>query len=602
MSGIVGAFHFDKTQRIEPSILQRSHDAIRSFGLDGGGIVSVAGCGLGQAQSRLDEAHGTGSPMWDAERRLVAVFDGVLRGRRELEETLDKHGHRLRTKTQVELVLAAYRQWGVDCVDHLEGTFALAVFDRRAHTLYLARDPVGVRPLYIYQDTGRLCFSSGVQGILSQDRIPRILDPRAAEDFLAVGFFPRGQTGLRDVRAVAPGHALYADRHRFREWAYWRPEFRSERGHNLVQHVHLFLSVLDKTTEPVTNESVTALSGGVGSAVVAAATHDAGSRIPAVTVHRKWADERRAAAETAKALDIPYSEVEEPAITPDAWLNLVTDADGPVDANGAGWMTLAQALASKASIAWTGAGNGWIFGSSARYRSACRRRPWIFSAPAMARRWLGLGDALEGLAPNPSVQAAPVASERWSLRHRRLYTADFRYGLGDYRPGAPRAPAYEDLSVLAALQRRDVTSTLPYGLLAILARIERLTGMQLRHPLADVRVIDLLFRTPDRYRLDVDSDRVILRRAARRWLPPQVTQRPAISSRAPVAAWLRGPLMEVAQAELFSDQRTGLFAGDALRRAWYRLLLGGSQEARTLWRVAAFEAWARRTLRSPADR
>ena len=597
MSGILGAFHFDRTARIDPVALKRWHETLRPWGPDGGATVSVAGCGLGQTRRSSDEPAGDGSPWWDSERRLVAVFDGQLRRANDLRSELEQHGHRFRGATQAELALAAYRQWGTACVDHLEGAFAVAVYDRRAHTLFLARDRLGIRPLFAYRDPLKLCFASNTQGILTQPGIPRVLDPQAVEDFLSYGFVPGSRSLLRNVRPLGPAHAMLADRHGVREWSYWQPNFQPDRSRNLEQQAQALVGEVESAVGEHQPSAVVALSGQLGSAVVAAAAkRQWHTSVHTVTVRQLTDDGGVSAEQAARSLAANHTTEGGLAVSPDLWRALSSDGEPPVDAHVMAWLMLAKGLARHGAVALTGVGAGLVFGSGPRYRAAVRidqLRRRVFGqsgAERFGRTWAGrrVGEPIE-------VRFARRAADR---THRSWYTQDFLRGLRGY-DSAEQWRAWggsDELEPLSRLQRVDLLTTVPAFLMAGAERVERHSGLRWKHPLLARTIVDHVSRLPQRYRLDVDHDRVVLQRAARRLLTPQIIQRPDRPIAGAPAAWIRDGLRSPIEQSLFDEVSSGLFAPEALRTAWYGLTLGRGRSSVGLWRVAALEAWIRNVL------
>ena len=591
MSGIVGAFYLDKTARIDPDRLQQSHAAIARWGPDGGSTVSVAGCGLGQSRWASDEPNGDGSPFWDAERRLVSVFDGVLRTPGALKRSLEAQGHRFRSETQSELVLAAYRQWGIKCVDHLFGAFAFAIFDRRAHAVFLARDRVGHRPLYLHRGADRVCFSTGLDGLFAWGAVPRVLDPEAADDFLTLGFVPGPATLLRDVRTLPPGAALYADRHQVQQWSYWAPNFEPDRTKNLEQSARALIETVDGAMAAPPPGSVVALSGGLASGFVAASA--ARAWVPptrAVTVVGWGAtEEALPASETAGGLDLHHASVRDTSPVQELWSKLLEDGEPPFDPMTLAWFRLGQGVARVGTTAYTGLGSDLVFAGETRYRRVLRSHELKAQIGRITRGGLG-----RGAAATPASLQGAFTRRVGTSAHRSWYAQDFLRGLKGHVPfGAPQCGAVDGLSRLQSL---DWTTAVPAHLHRS-ARLEIHTGLRLRHPFLDRSVLDLVGRSPERYRLDADHDRVILRRAARRSLPAALTERASRPIVPPSRTWLAGPLRDRIQIALFEAPASGLFQAKALRQAWYRMVLGDGRGAVSLWRIAALEAWLHRALR-----
>ncbi|HEU4650361.1 MAG TPA: asparagine synthetase B, partial [Croceibacterium sp.] len=204
MGGIAGIFHCGTTKPVDPARVGRMCDALAHRGPDGSGVWTAQGIGLGSSRLAVIGSTGSAQPLRSADGRAVLVFDGGISNLRQLRRELGALGAESGTEGDGEVVLAAWRRWGVECLPRLHGAFAFALYDAQARTLLLARDRLGVKPLVMAQlADGSLAFASELKGLLAHPLLRREVDPRAIDDFLAWGFIPDHRSILKGVAKLA---------------------------------------------------------------------------------------------------------------------------------------------------------------------------------------------------------------------------------------------------------------------------------------------------------------------------------------------------------------------------------------------------------------
>jgi asparagine synthase (glutamine-hydrolysing) len=215
MCGIAGIFHPDVPKPVDPARVRAMCDVLAHRGPDGSGIWTAPGVGLGHRRLSIIDLDGGAQPMASADGALVVSFNGEIYNFQEVRAELEARGHIFRTESDTEVILAAWRQWGPDCLSRFNGMFAFALYDQAAETLFLARDRLGVKPLYhaVLPD-GALVFASELKGLLAHPLLRRVPDPQAADDFLAFGYVPDDSAIVAGVRKLAAGHYLLARRGR----------------------------------------------------------------------------------------------------------------------------------------------------------------------------------------------------------------------------------------------------------------------------------------------------------------------------------------------------------------------------------------------------
>ena len=209
MCGISGIFDLQGQRDIDLGLLSRMNHSLRHRGPDEGGLHREPGLGLAHRRlSVIDLASGQ-QPLFNADRSIAIVFNGEIYNYRGLMAELRQFGHPFRTSSDTEVIVHAWEQWGEQCVQRLRGMFAFALWDRRRHVLFLARDRLGVKPLYYGEaQDGTLLFGSELKALLAHPGMPRALDPLAVEEYFAYGYVPEPRSIFRQARKLPPGHTL----------------------------------------------------------------------------------------------------------------------------------------------------------------------------------------------------------------------------------------------------------------------------------------------------------------------------------------------------------------------------------------------------------
>ena len=207
MCGIAGLFHLGTVKPVDPARIERMCDAIVHRGPDGSGVWTAPGVGLGFRRLAIIDLEGSPQPMASSDGRAMLVFNGEIYNYRELREELKAHGAQFHTDGDGEVILAAWQRWGVDCLPHLHGMFAFALYDLEARTLLLARDRLGVKPLFTAPlSDGSLAFASELKALTAHPLLRRDVDPLAIEDYLAWGYVPDHRSILAGVSKLPAGH------------------------------------------------------------------------------------------------------------------------------------------------------------------------------------------------------------------------------------------------------------------------------------------------------------------------------------------------------------------------------------------------------------
>jgi asparagine synthase (glutamine-hydrolysing) len=629
MCGIAGVLFADPSRPSEPALLKGMGDAIAHRGPDAEGFWSEPGVGLVHRRLSIIDLAGGDQPIANEDNSLQVVFNGEIYNFQELRAGLEAKGHRFRTRSDTEVLVHLYEEDGPDLVQRLRGMFAFALWDRPKRRLLLARDRLGIKPLYLYRDGEKLLFASEPKALLVYPRVPAVVDPAALEDYLTFGMVPGRRSIFRDIEKLPPGHTLVAtpDRLGADPRRYWQLRMEPDESRTAEQWQEEIRAKLDQAVRLhlIADVPVGAfLSGGIDSSIVvgSAAGRTEG---PLHTFSIGFREESFSELPYARRVASQFRtrHVEE-VVTPDA-VDLVDELahyfDEPfADASAVPTYLVARLASRTVKVVLSGDGGDEAFGGYARYahdlREARVRRclPGWFRATILGplgRRWpkadwlprvLRAKTALTNLSLDPaSAYANTISLCRLPLR-RQLLANDLAAGLNGHRPeeliqreyaAAPSGDA------LAGMIAADVAVVLPDDFLVKVDRASMAHGLEVRPPLLDHELLELAARIPSAYKVHGRQTKWVLKQAYRNRLSDDVLRRPKQGFEMPIDAWLRGPLRDMFEGAVLSPQaRVRDLINQEVARKVHRAHLGGiGRHGSVLWSLLILARWAERYLR-----
>lgn len=316
MCGIAGIVSNRPIEPDELAALGTMNDRLRHRGPDGAGQFTDTNVALAMRRLSIIDLAGGWQPLYNEDRSLAIIANGEIYNYVELRKQLEERGHRLQTSGDIETILHLYEEHGLDCVQHLRGMFAFALWDSKRRRLVLARDRMGEKPLYLYESDGRLIFASEMKALLASGLVPFELDPNAVDLYFHYQYVPEPMTPLKGVRKLDAAHLLIVDTDPWRvaERCYWRmedaPPIAGEPATLIREELETVSQIVIRSDVPVG----VALSGGLDSSAIAAL---AARKYPG-TMHafsvgypgRPQHDERADARALADHLDMPFHDVE----------------------------------------------------------------------------------------------------------------------------------------------------------------------------------------------------------------------------------------------------------------------------------------------------
>ena len=635
MCGIAGIWRFTGASAEELAAQSRAMtEAIAYRGPDGDGHWSdpAVGIALGHRRLAIIDLTPTGlQPMTSHDGRIVITYNGELYNRAEMAAELDRPW---RGTSDTEVLVEAIAAFGIDgALARANGLFAFAAFDRSARTLHLARDRLGIKPLYWTRQNGAFAFASELKALRALDVLAFALDPGALASYLRYACVPAPGTIFRDVAKLAPGHRLEASAAGVALQRYWDVAEIARRGQcapdlrpelEIVEELHGLLADAVKR-QMVSDVPLGAfLSGGIDSSSVVALMQQAASR-PVKTFsigfREQGFDEAAAAAAVARHLGTDHTELvlsaaEAQAIIP----QLPAIYDEPfADSSQLPTFLVSRLARSQVTVALSGDGGDETFGGYVRYQGIARLAGVARRLPGPLRRaaaraialvsadaWDTLARALpHRLAPrhpgDKIHKGAAILGEDDPLdMYRRAvsYTPE----PGRLLPGVAEPPDViarlgaetRGLDTVARLRLLDMMTYLPDDILTKVDRASMAVSLEARVPLLDHRVVEFAWRLPSDRLIAGGEGKRPLRAVLARHVPNAMVNRPKTGFGIPVGEWLRGPLRPWAEDLLSPGALSdGLFDRAAVRR-WFDEFLSGQRDAQHgLWALLQFQAWRR---------
>lgn len=608
MCGIAGLAGFGGPPPERAALLARMCAAIRHRGPDGEGSLVEGPVALGMRRLSIIDVAGGWQPIGNEDGTVQVVYNGEIYNYRALRAELERLGHRFRTRSDTETIVHGYEAWGDDVLHRLRGMFALALWDRPRQRLLLARDRLGIKPLYLWERPGQLAFASELKSLELLDGFPREPDPTALLRFLALGYVPDPLAVWQGVRKLPPGHlAVWQADRPLEERQWWSPLVQEDRtiddGDAVAELRRLLADAVGCHLESEVPLGAF-LSGGIdSSAVVAQMARLAQGRVRTFSIGfaERGFNEAPHAARVAAALGTEHTErILAPDI--DALVEeLVLAFDEPfADSSALPTWLVSRVAREQVTVVLSGDGGDELFGGYTRYHEVRRpgaRAPWLRAgAAALARRlphgaWgrqylLNLGRSAVGR--YASTVALPALPEEGGVIRANLVGEDAR--LEHLLAGVFEATAGRDLSARMALV--DILGYLPGDILTKVDRMSMRVSLEARVPLLDHQVAEFALSLPTRLKFRHGVGKWILREAIRPLVPPEVLSHPKQGFGVPIVDWVRGPLRHRAEALLRPDSPIHAWCD---RPSVVRILdehrRGRRDHSAQIWRLIVLHLW-----------
>jgi asparagine synthase (glutamine-hydrolysing) len=601
MCGLAGRFH-PQMLPPDPDWRHRAGALLAHRGPDGHGTYADSRCELVHRRLALLDLSRTGSqPMANEDGSVQVVYNGEIYNHVQLREQLRSKGHRFRGRSDTEVLVHLYEEYGADLVSHLRGMFAFAVLDRRQNRVLLGRDRFGIKPLFYAHHQGQWIFASEMKAILALEGFTPTLDRQACYDFLGLSYIPEPATGYANIAALPKGTTLLLSESGARTvtFATIAAEADPTLSRAELQDAAAELLLRSVERQAVADVPVAALlSGGIDSSLVVAAYARSSNR-PISTFNVGFPDpahdETAVALQTARHYHTEHQTIhlEQHDVTPDSIFELLRHFDQPfADPSLVPTYRVARAVRERGIVCTlTGDGGDEAFGGYPEFWRAQRLAQlastpdWVLAtAGSIARpltRWTRNG----GRQTVKAVQLAQAARTDTSALLAGLlsYLTDpekealfhggeagpLSSGQRHFRRGTGMVSDLESLS--AQLTDSHFNVSLPSDMLRKVDMMSMLAGIEVRVPMLDEELVALALTLPHRLKTDGSTGKLVLRDLARRWLPPTVASHPKHGFTIPLDMMVGADFHE-AVADLLGTpgSRTSTFLSSTLVREWLK--------------------------------
>lgn len=588
------------------SLLHRGPDAFGVWWSKDGRV------GLGHRRlAIIDLSPAAAQPMSDNSADLHLTFNGEIYNYLELRSELEGLGHRFSSRSDTEVLLCAYKQWGEQCLLRISGMFAFAIYDASKRTLTLARDRAGEKPIYYWLRKGAISFASELKGLMTDASLDRTVAPDSLDLFLGLGFVPGGRSILSHVQKIPPAHfAVYnVDTGSLSIRRYWStPAPCSPADICTVEELQIQLeAVLQQAVARQLVADVPVgvlLSGGVDSSIVTALAARASTRIKTFTVRFPGGgrhDESRHALRIAEHFGTEHVTLDADESNVDLLPLLARQFDEPLnDSSMVPTYLLSRLVRKYCSVALGGDGADELFGGYTHYDRMIRMRNWVRFVPRHLRKAIARGSGfvlasgskganwIQALGTDFSTEV-PLIANYFSERMRFQLLGTRRTATEEFWSRAVRVQG----DLIDRATRVDFENYLPEDILVKVDRASMLCSLEIRAPMLDHSVIDFAFsKVPSRYKTTAVTRKLLLRGLSKKLLPFDFDSGRKQGFSIPIANWLEsGPWLTFFR-EVLMDSGQTTFHRSAIERL-FKGQRAGHANGERLFGLVMFELWRR---------
>jgi asparagine synthase (glutamine-hydrolysing) len=593
--------------------VQQMADCMRHRGPDDEGFLDESPIFLGHRRLSIVDLATGHQPISNEDATVWTAYNGEIYNHVSLRSELEKKGHVFRTRTDTESIVHLYEEMGVEFPTKLNGMFAIALWDRVRRTLVLARDRLGVKPVYYARlADGTLAFASEIRALLRCPGVDTEIDPLALDSYLALQYIPGPRTIYRGVQKLPPGHTLVANTSGIVVKPFWTLEPAPPPA-SFAQACEEFLALFEDAVRLRLMSDVPLgafLSGGIDSGLVVAAMARSMDR-PVRTFSigfdtDGWYSELPYAAIVARRFGTNHETLTVSALDMQSLLPAVAVAlDEPLaDPAAIPTFLLSRFAREHVTVALTGEGADELFAGYDRYRlealrdridwvpRAMRRGASAIVAPLVGGR---ARKALRAAAMDPASGFVHLRSVMPSGLRRALLRADVAATVPSGHLERRMAAHFTGSNGLNATLRADTLEWLPDDLLMKVDKMSMLASLEARVPFLDYRIVERVSGYPAQWKYRNGRSKVLLKAVAETVLPREIVHRPKHGFRPPIDRWLQGDLRTYLESTLFDSTALSYRWLDphAVRGVIGRYLNGGERLALPVWVLLCLEIWLR---------
>lgn len=627
MCGICGIFDGGGAP-IAPYILDSMMAAMRHRGPDGEGRHFDPGVALGHLRLSIIDLQGGAQPIGNEDGSLQVVFNGEIYNYVELRNELAAFGHQFKTRSDTEVIPHAYEQWGLDCVTRFNGMFAFAIWDSRKSELILARDHLGIKPLYYFTNGDDLVFASEIKALLQHPDCPRGMDERALAELFTFRYVPSPRTLFSGIHKLPPAHLLTMSRRGVRVRRFWNSVPHPRQRYNEGELIEEYQSLVEDAVRLQMRSDVPLgvfLSSGVDSgALLAIMSRHAPGRLRTFTIGFEGgeaSDEVGDARETARAFGAEHDhQILGPEDYARYYQRYMWDIEEPVgNETAAAFYFLSKLTRTHTKVAITGQGADEPWAGYDRYKGI-KLSDWYSRLPAFLTRRLAasvthLPGRFERIKRGVVSLAEPDILTRltkvYSFFSEEMKSKLYRNGLQDefladhYGTRHALARLQRDVQTMDPLTQMlyiDTRANLPDDLLMVADKTSMANSLEVRVPFLDYRLIEFVESLPGHLKLRGFTGKYLHKKACQKWLPRNVVHRKKKGFANPIEHWFRQNMRTFVDDCLLAPDSA---LRDYFDQGYIKQILeldrsGRQQYRRHIYLLVSLELWYRRYIGKPA--
>ncbi len=622
MCGISGGYY--RNQLPKKDLLEKSIAQLSKRGPDNQGLHIHQNFFLGHRRlSIIDVSNAANQPLYSDDNRYAIIFNGEIYNYASIRKQLETKGHQFNTSGDTEVLLKAFIEYGKDCLTLLNGFFAFAVLDQSNNTLFIARDRMGIKPLYYYQDDGKFLFASEMKAFYPLD-VKREIDFNALATYFQLNYIPAPKTIYKDVLKLLPGHFIEIKNGNTNIEQWYKVPYTSGKYANLTysEASNKLVELLDKSVADRLVSDVplgTFLSGGIDSSVISSLAANHRKSLNTFSIGFKdndFFDETEYAELVAKKLNTNHKVFK---LTNDDLLDSLTSLLEYIDEPFADSSALLVNLLSKytrehVTVSLSGDGGDELFAGYNKHYGEWRIRNGGFAANAVSALlpvWQNLPKSRHGKWGNKVRQL-----ERFAIGHK--LNAGDRYWRWCSFIDADESKKYfknpnlideHELANLKALYTKhfsqngdlndnlyaDIHLVLPYDMLTKVDLMSMANSLEVRVPFLDHNIVEFAFSLPVEYKIDSNLKKKIVQDAFRKILPSELYNRPKKGFEVPLLQWFRNELKDLILNDLLSDkfiEEQGIFNLNYIQLLKQKLFSKNPGDVHAqIWALIVFQSW-----------
>lgn len=608
-------------QPIDPATLHRMTTIVRHRGPDGEGHYVDREIGLGHRRLSIIDLGSGAQPIGNEDGALQIVFNGEIYNFVELRTELEGFGHQFRTRSDTEVIIHAYEQWGADCVKRLNGMFAFAIWDSLRRELFIGRDHLGIKPLYYVQVGQRLHFASEIKALLQDPACPREVDPEALAELFTFRYVPSPKTMFRQIFKLPPGHWMRAGKSGMVIQRYWNwvPAARTKwREDDLIEE---YQNLLEDAVRLQLRSDVPLglfLSSGVDSGVLLAIMSKySSSPVQTFTIGFQGGEKTNEVDDARSMATMFGAEHQYQMLAPEDYVKYydryMSDLEEPVgNETAAAFYFVSRLTAQKVKVALTGQGADEPWAGYDRYKgikmsSVYSRMPAVLTrniAPLVAQlpgRMERLKRGVVSLSdPDMLTRFAKVYSFFSADMKAQLFRGALKEDFEADHYGTRQALArlqsdVKGLDPLTQMLYIDTRANLPDDLLMVGDKTSMANSLEARVPFLDVRLVEFIESLPAKMKLNGFSGKYLHKKACEKWLPKQIVYRKKKGFANPIEDWFRVRMRPFVEECLLSrDSSMALYFDQSYIKKVLELDRSGQQQYRRhIYLLVSLELWHR---------